>query len=91
MRQFLDCFSEKVRSLSTGKCQCHREQCGVIMELQVAWHRKRVVEDVGEGQEVKLFKNFRGQVSQGFGQCDIDHGLTLKNSELFTSVIRFIV
>lgn len=24
-RQFLDCFKEKVRSLSTGKCERHRE------------------------------------------------------------------
>lgn len=58
----------------------------------MAWYGDipRVVEDVGEGQETKLFKSLRGQISQGFGQCDIDHGLPLKNSELFTSVIRFI-
>lgn len=52
-------------SLSIGKCQRHREQHGAMSKRQVACYRGRVIKNVGEGQEMKLYKKAEARSVKG--------------------------
>lgn len=52
-------------SLSIGKCQRHREQHGASGKLQAACYGGRVIKNVGEGQEMKLYKKAEARSVKG--------------------------
>ena len=61
-------------------------QSGNYRWLGMVW---RMAETVGQEGD-KVVQEGRSQVGQGFGQCDIDRGQLLKNSEPFNGMIQFI-